>query len=146
MSGSDLCIPRNETARPRSFQNRIIMFCLLIRHSCICERFWEYINCSQIPECRNWERGAVQFHFWEYINRIRVQSRVRLRVSSKQTNKNSVQNETNRNKICSGFCFGLIRATKNKNFSFFSVCFGVMNLYRNNQNCFETNRKKPKQP
>jgi hypothetical protein len=30
MSGSNLCIPRSETARPRSFQNRIIMFCLPI--------------------------------------------------------------------------------------------------------------------
>jgi hypothetical protein len=28
ISGSDLCIPRNETARPRYFQNRITMFCL----------------------------------------------------------------------------------------------------------------------
>jgi hypothetical protein len=26
LSGSDLCIPRNETARPCYFQNRIIMF------------------------------------------------------------------------------------------------------------------------
>ncbi len=46
-------------------------------HSCICEQFiyshdrstyfdaesWEYINCSQIHECRNWEWGlAVSFH------------------------------------------------------------------------------------
>jgi hypothetical protein len=30
MSGSDLCSPRNETVRPRYFQNRIIMFCLPI--------------------------------------------------------------------------------------------------------------------
>jgi hypothetical protein len=56
---SDLCIPRNETARPRS----------QFLHSCICERFkysqyrsaylaeaiWEYINRSQIHECGNWE-------------------------------------------------------------------------------------------
>ncbi len=66
-----LCIPRNETVRPRS----------QFRHSCICERFihsqdqstyfaaaklvdrsWEYINRSQIHELRNWERGrAVSF-------------------------------------------------------------------------------------
>jgi hypothetical protein len=30
MSGSDLFIPRNETARSRYFQNIIIMFCLPI--------------------------------------------------------------------------------------------------------------------
>jgi hypothetical protein len=30
MSGSNLCIPRNETARPCYFQNIIIMFCLSI--------------------------------------------------------------------------------------------------------------------
>ncbi len=30
MSGSHLCIPRNETVQPRYFQNRIIMFCLPI--------------------------------------------------------------------------------------------------------------------
>jgi hypothetical protein len=35
---SDLCIPRNETARPRS----------QFLYSCICDRFWEYINRSQI--------------------------------------------------------------------------------------------------
>jgi hypothetical protein len=57
-------------------------------HSCLCEGFiysqdqsayfaavkqvdrsWEYINRSQIHECRNWERGSVVL-FWEYINRI----------------------------------------------------------------------------
>jgi hypothetical protein len=53
-------IPRNETARHHSNT-----------HTCICERFiysqdqssyfaafsWDYINRSQIRECRNWERG-----------------------------------------------------------------------------------------
>ncbi len=79
---SDLCIPRNETARPR-FQ---------FLHSCVCEQFiysqvqsaylaaakqadrsWEYIH-----ECGNWEiehynsvleiTRLPQFHFQEYIN------------------------------------------------------------------------------
>ncbi len=62
ISGSDSCIPRNETAQPRHFQNRIIMFCLAIPRTYICERFiyshdlsvedlsWEYINHSQIHE------------------------------------------------------------------------------------------------
>jgi hypothetical protein len=30
MSGSDLCISKNEIARPPYFQNRVIMFCLPI--------------------------------------------------------------------------------------------------------------------
>ncbi len=67
----DTSIPRNETARHRS----------QFVHSCICERFiyfhnqsaffsciaftdrsWEYINCKQIHECRNWEWGrAISF-------------------------------------------------------------------------------------
>jgi hypothetical protein len=33
---------------------------------------WEYINCSQTHECGNWDRGAAQFLFWEFINRIFV--------------------------------------------------------------------------
>ncbi len=60
-----------------SFPNRIIMFCLPFLHSFICERFiffqdrsvyfaaakyvdrsWEYINCSQTHECRNWDWGC----------------------------------------------------------------------------------------
>jgi hypothetical protein len=39
---------------------------------CCCkigERSWEYINRSQIHECRNWERGT-QLHFWEYLFQI----------------------------------------------------------------------------
>jgi hypothetical protein len=35
MTGSDLCIPRNETARHRYFQNKIYN----VSQSCICERF-----------------------------------------------------------------------------------------------------------
>jgi hypothetical protein len=48
---SDLCIPRNDTARPR-FQ---------FLHSCICERFIHSQDRSAYL--------AAQFHFWEYINR-----------------------------------------------------------------------------
>jgi hypothetical protein len=76
---SDLCIIRNETARPRS----------QFSYSRICERFiysqdrstyfaaakkadlsWEYINRSQIHECRDWETrpsslisGKICFEF-----------------------------------------------------------------------------------
>ncbi len=64
-SGSDLCIPRYETAGPRYFQNRIIMFCLPVSTfmylwaiyifpgsvcqfccSLIGRPTWEYINCT----------------------------------------------------------------------------------------------------
>jgi hypothetical protein len=49
----DLCIPRSETAWPRYFQNRIIMFSLSP---------YMYLYRSQLHECRNWERGrAVSF-------------------------------------------------------------------------------------
>ena len=74
-----------------------------------------------------------------------VSIKVGLRVSSKRKKEFSVRTETNRNKICFGFCFGLFRETKEKLFRFVSVCFGVSNLYRNNrnkQNCFKTNRNK----
>ncbi len=67
MSGSDLCFPRNETARPHYFQNRIT-------HSCICERFIfpriglpimlqpnRQTNRSQVHG--NWERGYRQACF-----------------------------------------------------------------------------------
>ncbi len=74
MSGSQSCIPRNETEQPPYFQNRIIMFCLPY----ICERYTYilsgsvclfccsqicgpilgiYINRSQTHECRNWDWG-----------------------------------------------------------------------------------------
>ncbi len=79
MSGSDLCIPRNETALPRYFQNRIIMFCLPISTFmhlwaiymfpgsvclfCCSQRgrlmLGIYINSSQIHECRNWVWGPT---------------------------------------------------------------------------------------
>ncbi len=38
LSGSHLCIPKNETVEPPNFQNRIIMFCLPIPSliCCIC--------------------------------------------------------------------------------------------------------------
>jgi hypothetical protein len=62
------------------------------------------------------------------------------RVSSKQSIFFSVPTETNRNSICFG-CFSVC-FTKPKNI--FSVCFGVLDRYRNNrnkQNFLETNRK-----
>ena len=87
MSGSHLCIPRNETVQPRYFQNRIIMLCLPILHSYVCERFiyfqdrsvhfsaakyvdrsCEFINRSQTHVGIGTE--AAQFLLWEYINRI----------------------------------------------------------------------------
>ncbi len=74
MSGSDLCIPRNETAQLCYFQNGIMMFCLPIStfmylwvififtgSVCLffCWQILEYINHSQIHECRKWELGRT---------------------------------------------------------------------------------------
>ncbi len=83
MSGSNSCIPRNKNCTPPYFQNKIIMFCLpnstpvsvsdlyIPRISLLFllqpnrhdhDQSWEYINRSQIQECRNWEWGrAVSF-------------------------------------------------------------------------------------
>ncbi len=68
MSGSNLCIPRNETVQPSYFQNRFIMFCLPIA---------TFINRSKTHECRNWERGrSVLFlgihksDFWYSVNTL----------------------------------------------------------------------------
>ncbi len=70
--GSDLCIPRNETARPPKHNYKI---CL--PRTCVCEWFiysqdfaaakeadrsLKYLNHLQIEECTNWERGhSVSF-------------------------------------------------------------------------------------
>ncbi len=65
MSGSDWCIPRNKTARPFYFQNKILMFCHPIPAAWCSQIGWPilgYINPLQIHECRNWEQGrAVLF-------------------------------------------------------------------------------------
>ncbi len=85
MSDPDLCIPRNETARPRCNHNRIIIFCLPIfpistfmylwviyifpgsacLFFCCCQikadLSWDYINRKKIHECRNWEQGRRSF-------------------------------------------------------------------------------------
>ncbi len=60
-------------------------------------------------------------------------------MSSKQSNFLLVRTETNRNSICFG-CFSVCFAKPKK---IFSVCFGVSDRYRNNQNkhnFFETNQ------
>jgi hypothetical protein len=73
MSGSDLCIPRNETACMASLlpkQNNIVLSPNFHIHVFVSDipmigledPSLEYINRSQIHECRNWERGrAVSF-------------------------------------------------------------------------------------
>ncbi len=93
MSGSDLCIPRNETAQHRYFQNIIIMFCLspnfhihvsdFIHPGSVCifccsqifRLILEYTNRSQIHERRNWEQdravsylGTHKSDFWYSVS------------------------------------------------------------------------------
>jgi hypothetical protein len=75
MSGSDLCIPRNETARPQNYYvlssnfhihasvsylyiSRIGLPILLQPNSQNVPGNTVY-NCSQVNECRNWERGRT---------------------------------------------------------------------------------------
>ncbi len=79
MSGSDLCIPRNETARPRYFQNRIIMF-----HNVLSLNFHIHVSArdlyipriglprtdpGNIKIVHSYETGneAMQFQFWKYM-------------------------------------------------------------------------------
>ncbi len=84
MTGSNLCIPRNKTAQSCYFQNRIIMFWFPISTfmylwaqyrtayfaaAKLAHQSWEYINRSQIHECRNCDRDRA-VSFWEHINRI----------------------------------------------------------------------------
>jgi hypothetical protein len=61
---SNLCTPRNKTARPRSQFPRFI-YSHRSSHFAAAkqvDRSWECTNRSQILECRNWERGrAVSF-------------------------------------------------------------------------------------
>jgi hypothetical protein len=57
----------------------------------------------------------------------------------------SVRTETNRNL----FCFEFFRFVSRNQTTFFSVCFGVLDLYQNNrnkQNFLETNRKTLQKP
>jgi hypothetical protein len=88
MSGSYLCIPRNETVQPSYFQNRIICSVSQFLHSYICERFiyfqsWSAYSAARKYVDRSWDiyksltdtwmwklglRPRNSF-FWEYINR-----------------------------------------------------------------------------
>jgi hypothetical protein len=96
MSGSHLCIPEKWNCY---FQNRIIMFCLLVPTLTVytCERFiyfqdrsaysaagksvdwsWEYINCSQTHECGNWDWGRAiprkRINKWDFRCSVRTKN------------------------------------------------------------------------
>jgi hypothetical protein len=89
MSGSHLCIPRNETVISKSEIKCSVCLFYLFLHSYICKRFiyfqdrsdyfaagkyvdrsWEYINRSQTHECGNWDWGRAihrkGIHIWDY--------------------------------------------------------------------------------
>ena len=81
MSGSDLCISRHETAGPRYFHNRIMIFCLPI--STFLSMSDLYIPRNGLPILLQANRQtnlahryknveiwyeAAHFHFWEYIH------------------------------------------------------------------------------
>ncbi len=52
-------------------KTELLCFASQFSHSCICERFiYSQDRGPYAYECRNWERGRAQFHFWEYINLI----------------------------------------------------------------------------
>jgi hypothetical protein len=79
MSGSNLCIPRNETAWPRYFQNYNLLSPNFYTHVSVSDSHIPgigltrtfvgiYINHSQIHECRNLEEGHTVSFLGIYVS------------------------------------------------------------------------------
>ncbi len=102
---------------------------------------YKFTRSDPDPVYRQWSDPHLVLNVWIHQHCLNFkQSVVGARVSSKQSNFSSVRTETNRNSIC----FGWFSVSFAKPKKFFSVCFGVSDRYRNNQNkqnFLETNRK-----
>ncbi len=79
MSGSHLCIPRNETVQPPYFQNRIIMFCLPVP------------TLISVRDLYNFQDRSAYFaaakyvdQSWEFINRSNRHMNVEIRTEATQ--------------------------------------------------------------
>ncbi len=89
MSGSHLCIPRNETVQPPCFQNSIMMFCLpipkyLVANATLLDIYFIYRYSMEVDEqitheCENFGTKTAQVSEKEYVNGFSLQCTLRFR-------------------------------------------------------------------